>query len=362
MYHNLAHPLVEDAQAEWYIRCGERSHLATLITNKIGSMEYRNLGSTGLKVSRICLGAMTFGSTEWRPWVLPEPAGRPIIKKAIDHGITFFDTADMYSVGKSEEILGRALKDYIRRDQAVIATKVFFRMGPGREDQGLSRKHIMDAIDGSLRRLGTEYVDLYQIHRWDKHTPIEETMEALHEIVQAGKARFIGASSMYAYQFAKAQHIAEIRGWTKFVSMQNHYNLVYREEEREMIPMCIDEGVGIIPWSPLARGFLSGTRIRGSTAESPRAQTDEHAKGMYYQEADYQVADRAAELARKRGIKVPQVALAWLFHKQFVTAPIIGTTKLEHLDDAVNALEIRLEKEEMEYLEAGYVPHKVLGH
>ncbi len=325
-------------------------------------MEYINLGSTGVQVSRICLGAMTFGTPEWRPWVLTEEASRPLIKRAVDQGITFFDTANMYSVGKSEEVLGRALKEYLPRDRAVIATKVFFRMGPGPNDQGLSRKHIMQAIDASLRRLGTEYVDLYQIHRWDKRTPIEETMEALHDVVKAGKARYIGASSMFAYQLATAQHTAELNGWTKFVSMQNHYNLVYREEEREMIPYCRQEGIGIIPWSPLARGFLSGSRSRNHAGETPRAASDEYASEMYFQEADFAVLDRVLELAKTRNVSPSQIALSWLLHKDGVTSPIVGVTKQAHLDEAVSAVGLRLSATELEALESAYVPHRTLGH
>jgi aryl-alcohol dehydrogenase (NADP+) len=325
-------------------------------------MDQINLGRTGLQVSRICLGAMTFGTPSWRPWVLTEEASRPLIKRALEHGITFFDTADMYSTGASEEVLGRALRDFAKRDQVVIATKVFFRMGPGPNDQGLSRKHIMDAIDASLRRLGTDHVDLYQIHRWDKRTPIEETMEALHDVVKAGKARYLGASSMFAYQFATAQHVAERNGWTTFVSMQNHYNLVYREEEREMIPFCRQQGVGIIPWSPLARGFLSGSRTREKTPTTTRSTSDEYASQLYYQDEDFTVVDRVAEIARARGCSMSQVALAWLFHQGGVTAPILGVTKQAHLDEAVNALSITLSADERLHLESAYVPHRTLGH
>jgi aryl-alcohol dehydrogenase (NADP+) len=325
-------------------------------------MDQINLGRTGLQVSRICLGAMTFGTPAWRPWVLTEEASRPLIKRALEHGVTFFDTADMYSVGASEEVLGRALRDFTKRDQVVIATKVFFRMGPGPNDQGLSRKHIMDAIDASLRRLGTDHVDLYQIHRWDKRTPIEETMEALHDVVKAGKARYIGASSMFAHQFATAQHVAAENGWTRFVSMQNHYNLVYREEEREMIPFCRQEGVGIIPWSPLARGFLSGSRNRERTPTTERSASDEYAAQLYYQDADFTVVERVAEIAKKRGCSMSQVALAWLLHQPGVTAPILGVTKQAHLDEAVGALSIALSADERLHLESAYVPHRTLGH
>ena len=326
------------------------------------TMDYINLGKTGLQVSRICLGAMTFGTPAWRPWVLTEEASRPLIKRAVEHGINFFDTANMYSAGASEEVLGRALKEYIKRDQAVIATKVFFRMGTGPNDQGLSRKHIMAAIDASLQRLGTDYVDLYQIHRWDKHTPIEETMEALHDVVRAGKARYIGASSMFAYQFAAAQHAAGDHGWTKFVSMQNHYNLIYREEEREMIPYCSEQGIGIIPWSPLARGFLSGNRTRNQAGPTTRSTSDEYATEMYFQEADFVIVDRVVALAQKRGVTPSQIALAWLLHKDGVSAPIIGVTKREHLDQAVGAAALPLTSDEQLHLESAYVPHKTLGH
>ncbi len=325
-------------------------------------MDYVNLGRTGLRVSRICLGAMTFGSPEWRPWVLTEDDSRPFVRRALDHGINFFDTANVYSIGESERVLGRALRDFAQRDQVVIATKVFFRMGPSPNDQGLSRKHIFDAIDASLKRLGTDYVDLYQIHRWDRHTPIEETMEALHDVVRAGKARYLGASSMFAYQFATAQHAAERNGWTKFVSMQNHYNLVYREEEREVIPYCVEQGVGVIPWSPLARGFLSGSRQRGVAGATTRAGADEYADKMYFQEADFQVVDRVRELAAERGCTMSQIALSWLLHQPGVTAPIIGVTKMPHLDEAVGAVALGLSADERVRLESAYVPHAVLGH
>ena len=331
-------------------------------------MDYVNLGRTGLRVSRLCLGAMTFGSLEWRPWVLTEEASRPFIRRALDAGINFFDTADMYSRGVSEEILGRALGDLTPRDQVVIATKAFFPMGDGPNDRGLSRKHLFDAIDASLRRLGTDYVDLYQIHRFDPHTPIEETLEALHDIVRAGKARYLGASSMYAWQFAEMLHVAERRGWTRFVAMQNHYNLVYREEEREMLPLCRAAGIGVIPWSPLARGFLAGNRKRPEDAggtkggDTLRAQTDEYAQGLYYAESDFRVVERVVEIARRRGVTPAQVALAWVLRQPGVTAPIFGTTKLAHLDDALAALALTLDDDECRELEEPYVPHPVLGH
>ncbi len=325
-------------------------------------MEFVNLGRSGLKVSRLCLGMMSYGSPRWRAWVLPEEDSRPFIVRALEAGINFLDTADMYSLGASEEILGHALKDAARRDEVVVATKVFHPMGSNPNQGGLSRKHIMDAIDASLRRLQLDYVDLYQIHRFDPETPLEETLEALHDVVKAGKARYIGASSMYAWQFAKSLLLADRHGWTRFVSMQNHYNLVYREEEREMIPLCLQEGIGLIPWSPLARGFLAGNRSRGGGGETTRARVDDFAAQMYFQEADFQVAERAAELARQRGVSPAQIALAWILHKPGVTAPIIGATKPYQLEEALAALEIRLSADEIELLEAAYVPHRVLGH
>ena len=325
-------------------------------------MQYTRLGSTGLTVSRICLGTMTYGTPEWRPWVLDEDASRPFIQRALELGVTFFDTADMYSRGRSEEVLGRALRDFARRDDVVIATKVFFPMGPGPNERGLSRRHILHAIDESLRRLGTDYVDLYQIHRWDPDTPIEETLEALHDVVKSGKARYVGASSMYAWQFAKALFTADRHGWTRFVSMQDHYNLIYREEEREMLPLCRDQGAGVIPWSPLARGFLAGNRAREQWGETIRAQTDDFAHDMYYQESDFAVADRAAALAQARGVTPAQIALAWLLHQPGVTAPIIGASKMFQLEESVAALEIQLSAEEIASLEEPYQPHPVLGH
>jgi aryl-alcohol dehydrogenase (NADP+) len=324
-------------------------------------MDYVRFGSTGLRVSRICLGAMSYGEPAWRPWVLPEEASRPFIKRALERGITFFDTADMYSRGRSEEVLGRALRDFATRDQVVIATKAFYPMSDDPNDRGLSRKHLMAAIDGSLRRLGTDYVDLYQIHRWDFDTPIEETLHALHDIVRAGKARYIGASSMMSWQFAKALYLADRHGWTRFVSMQNHYNLIYREEEREMIPLCLEEGIAVIPWSPLARGFLAGNRKRGARTATPREQHDAYAHGLYYSDADYDVADRVSEVARQRGVAPAQLALAWLLQKPGVTAPIVGATKLQHLDQAIDALTISLTADEIRLLEEPYAPHPVLG-
>ena len=325
-------------------------------------MQYVALGSTGLRVSRICLGVMTYGDPAWRDWVLPEEQGRPFIKRALERGINFFDTADMYSLGVSEEILGRALKDFASRDQVVIATKVFYPMGDGPNDGGLSRKHIFDAIDASLRRLGLDHVDLYQIHRWDPNTPIEETLQALHDIVRAGKVRYIGASSMYAWQFAKTLYLADRHRWTRFVTLQNHYNLVYREEEREMLPLCRTEGIGVIPWSPLARGFLAGNRSRQHHGETRRAKSDEFAQKMYYADADFAVVDRVVEVAKARGVSPAQVALAWILRQPGVTAPIIGASKMEHLDQAIAAIDIELSDEECQRLEEPYTPHPILGH
>ena len=325
-------------------------------------MIYTQLGSTGLKVSRICLGTMTFGTPDWRDWVLSEEQGRPFIQRALEHGINFFDTADMYSQGLSEEMLGRALKDFAQRDQVVIATKVFYPMGDGPNDRGLSRKHVMDAIDASLRRLGVDYVDLYQIHRWDPDTPIDETLEALDDIVRAGKARYLGASSMSAWQFAKALYLADACGWSRFVTMQNHYNLVYREEEREMLQLCEDEGIGVIPWSPLARGFLAGNRRRDGWGDTQRARTDEFAHKLYFADSDFAIVDRAVEIAERRDVTPAQVAIAWLLRQPTVTAPIIGASKMDHLNQAVAALDLELSDEECGYLEDPYVPHPVLGH
>jgi aryl-alcohol dehydrogenase (NADP+) len=324
-------------------------------------MQYVRLGKSGLEVSRIALGTMSFGSPEWRPWILDEAASRPFIVRAFELGINFFDTADMYSRGLSEEILGRVLRDLTARDRVVVATKAFYPIAEGPNTRGLSRKRLFDAIDGSLRRLGMDYVDLYQIHRFDPHTPIEETLGALDDIVRAGKARYLGASSMAAWQFAKMLYAADRRGWTRFVSMQNHYNLVYREEEREMVPLCLDEGVGVIPWSPLARGFLAGTRRRGDPGDTLRAKTDDFARRLYYSDADFDVADRVAELAARRGVKPAQIALAWLVAQPGVTAPIVGASQLAHIDDAADALGISLSPEERAFIEEPYEPHPVLG-
>jgi aryl-alcohol dehydrogenase (NADP+) len=325
-------------------------------------MDFINLGNTGLKVSRICLGMMTYGSTEWRRWVLSEEEGRPFIQRALEAGINFFDTADAYSLGRSEEILGKAMRDFARRDEVVIATKVYFPMGPSPNQRGLSRVHIFNAIDASLRRLDMDYVDLYQIHRWDPETPIEETLEALHDVVKSGKVRYIGASSMYAWQFARCLYLADRHGWTRFVTMQNHYNLVYREEEREMIPLCLEEKIGLLPWSPLARGFLAGNRLQGEWGATTRAKTDDFAQSMYFQEADFAVVERTTEIARRRGVSSAQIALAWLLHQPGVTAPIIGASKMNHLEEAIAALEIDLSEEEITALEELYQPHRVLGH
>ena len=325
-------------------------------------MKFTNLGNTGAKVSRLCLGCMTYGSSSWRPWILDEDASRPFIKRAIEAGINFFDTADMYSLGASEEVTGRALRDFANRDEIVIATKVFFPMGPGPNLGGLSRKHILNAIDASLRRLGVDYVDLYQIHRVDPATPIEETLEAMHDVVKSGKARYIGASSMFAWQFAKMLNTSEAHGWTRFVTMQPHYNLVYREEEREMLPLCIDEGIGVIPWSPLARGFLAGNRTRDKQGETSRSQSDEYAHQMYYADSDFTIVERVVELAKRRGVAPAQIALAWVLNRPGITAPIIGASKIEQLEQSIAAVEIELDADEMTYLEEPYVPHRVLGH
>ncbi|MFI7133538.1 aldo/keto reductase [Nonomuraea sp. NPDC050153] len=325
-------------------------------------MRYVKLGSSGLRVSRICLGMMTYGDPGSREWMLREDAAEPIVRRAVEAGVTFFDTADMYSDGVSEEITGRLLgKLFARRDDYVLATKVYFPTGPGPNDRGLSRKHVLSAIDASLTRLGTDYVDLYQIHRWDDETPIEETMEALHDVVRAGKARYIGASSMYAWQFAKAQHTAQAAGWTRFVSMQNHYNLVYREEEREMIPLCLDQGVGAIPWSPLARGLLTGSRHRDGRRRTVRSGSDPLADSMY-EDADFDVVDVLRAVAGERGLPPAQLALAWLLGRPAVSAPIVGASKVGHLDDAIAAVEVSLSEEEAARLEAPYRPHRIIGH
>ncbi len=324
-------------------------------------MEYIRFGATGLKVSRICLGCMSYGqrNDRWQ-WALDEEQSRPFIRRALELGINFFDTADVYTGGKSEEVVGRALRDFGARDELVIATKVHGVMGPGPNDRGLSRKHILSSIDASLKRLGTDYVDLYQIHRWDPETPIEETVEALHDVVRMGKARYVGASSMYAWQFAKALYTADLHGWTRFVSMQPHYNLVYREEEREMLPLCQDQKIAVIPWSPLARGLLTGKRVRDG-GETERARTDGFAKRLYTRDEDFAIAGRVSEVAQARGIPDAQVALAWMRSKPVITAPIIGATKPQHLEDAVAAVSVKLSEEEIRLLEDLYIPHPVLG-
>ena len=321
-------------------------------------MQYVKLGRTGLDVSRVCLGCMSYGipGRGNHEWSLDEEASRPFIRKALDSGINFFDTANVYSDGTSEEIVGKALADMARRDEIVLATKLHGRMHEGPNGQGLSRKSILAEIDHSLRRLGTDYVDLYQIHRWDRSVPIEETMEALHDVVKAGKARYIGASSMWAWQFSKAQHVAERNGWTRFVTMQNHYNLLYREEEREMMPLCADQGVGVIPWSPLARGRLT----RSWDATTARSETDAFGK-MLYRPEDRTIVERVAEVAEARGVSNAQVALAWMLSKKYVAAPIVGATKTAHLDDAVAAVEVKLSDEEIKRLEEPYQPHSVVG-
>jgi 1-deoxyxylulose-5-phosphate synthase len=325
-------------------------------------MNYTNLGTSGLRVSRVCLGMMGFGNGSDRPWVVDEDAAEPIVRAAVEGGVTFFDTADAYSGGASEVATGRLVPKYLTRDEAVIATKVFMPVGAGENGGGLGRKHILAGIDASLKNLKMDYVDLYQIHRWDPRTPIEETMEALHDVVRAGKARYIGASSMFSWQFAKAQYTAEAHGWTKFVSMQNHYNLIYREEEREMIPLCLDQGVGCIPWSPLARGVLAGNRTRDGGRLTTRSSTDAFTDYLYDQPTDFDVVDAVLEVAAARDVAPAQVALAWLLAKPGVSAPIAGATKKKHLKDALAAEALELSEDEIAALEKPYVPHPVLGH
>jgi aryl-alcohol dehydrogenase-like predicted oxidoreductase len=325
-------------------------------------MHYVNLGNTGLRVSRVCLGMMSFGNDSDRPWVLDEDGAEPIVRAAVEGGITFFDTADAYSGGASEVATGRLLPKFLSRDEMVVATKVFMPVTPGENGGGLSRKHILSGIDASLARLDLDYVDLYQIHRWDPRTPIEETMEALHDVVRAGKARYIGASSMFAWQLAKAQHAADLHHWTRFSSMQPHYNLIYREEEREMIPLCIDQGLGVIPWSPLARGVLAGNRTRGGERHTTRSDTDAFTDYLYSQPTDFDVVDRVAEVAGERGVSPAQIALAWLLHRPGVTAPIVGATQPGHLVDALAAEALELGDDEIKRVEDPYVPHPVLGH
>ena len=325
-------------------------------------MEYINLGKTGLKVSRLCLGMMTYGDKSWRDWVLEPEEARPFVERALEAGINFFDTADMYSLGVSEQITGRLLGEMAARDQIVVATKVYFPMGSGPNQGGLSRKHILDAIDASLKRLQMDYVDLYQIHRFDPETPLEETLEALNDVVKAGKARYIGASSMYAWQFARALYLADLHGWTRFVSMQNHYNLVYREEEREMLPLCQAEGIGVIPWSPLARGFLAGNRQEPDAGPTARARSDNLAHEYYYNENDFAIVERARQLGARLGVSTAQIALAWLLHQPAVSAPIIGASKMRHLEEAIQAVEIQLTPDDLAFLEEPYQPRQIRGH
>jgi len=339
-------------------------------------MDYINLGQTGLKVSRICLGMMTYGTSQWRPWILDEADARPIVQRAVELGVNFFDTADMYSAGASEELTGKFLREFTRRDEVVLATKVRFPVDlafqggfAGSAPQppntyGLSRKHIFAAVEASLKRLGVDYIDLYQIHRWDYETPIEEIMEALHDLVKTGKVRYIGASSMWAWQFAKAQYTARSNGWVRFVSMQNHYNLIYREEEREMIPLCRDMGVALIPWSPLARGFLAGNRTPEdiTAGRTARAKTDEYARLLYYREDDFAVVNRLSELAERRGESNAKLGYAWLLHQPGLAAPIVGASKIAHIEEAAAATQVKLSPEEIQFLNEPYKPHPVLGH
>jgi len=325
-------------------------------------VQYVNLGNTGLRVSRVCLGMMSFGAHPERPWALPEADSEPIIRRAVEGGITFFDTADVYNGGESEVVTGRILPKLLSREELVIATKVHGETMPGENGRGLSRKHVMASIDASLQRLGMDYVDLYQIHRWDPATPIAETMEALHDVVKAGKARYIGASSMFAWQFAKAQAAAGRQLTARFVSMQNHYNLVYREEEREMIPQCIDQGVAVLPWSPLARGLLAGNRTREGERLTPRAGSDSFADSLYDPDVDFAVVDRVNAVAADRGVASAQVALAWVLGRPGVTAPIVGATKVGHVEDALAAEELELTAGEATRLEEPYIPHAVAGH
>jgi 1-deoxyxylulose-5-phosphate synthase len=325
-------------------------------------MDFVRLGNSGLKVSRLCLGCMSYGSSKAREWILDEEAALPFFQQAIEAGINFFDTADLYSQGMSEEVTGRALKKLeVRREQVVIATKIFYPTGTSLNERGTSKKHIRHAIDASLRRLGLDYVDLYQIHRYDRSTPMEETLEALTDLVRQGKVLYLGASSMAAWEFAKFLCVARANGFPRFISMQNHYNLVYREEEREMIPLCREENIGIIPWSPLARGFLAGNRPRSTEAETVRGKTDASAQRLYHQESDYQIVDRVTDLAKKRGISNAQIALAWMLHQPGITSPIIGATKSHHLEEAVKALQVQLTQEDVGYLEEPYQPHQVSG-
>jgi len=325
-------------------------------------VEYVRLGRTGLEVSRLALGCMSYGDPAWRPWILDEAAARPHFRRALDLGINFFDTADMYSKGRSEEVTGRLLAGMVGRHDYVLATKVFFPVEKGPNRSGLSRKHILAACEDSLRRLGTDFIDLYQVHRWDPETPFEETLSALDALVRAGKVRYLGASSMAAWQLAKALYTADRRGLARFVSMQNHYNLAYREEEREIIPLCLEEGLGLVPWSPLARGFLAGSRTRDGAKDTARARSDEYADRLYFRPEDFDVLEAAVAVAKERGVKPAQVALAWVLSRPGVAAPIVGATRLEHLDDAATAVDLRLTDEEVARLEAPYRPHPILGH
>ena len=338
--------------------------MSTATTPVSASLHTVRLGHTGMSVTPLCLGMMTYGSKSWREWVLEEDEARPIVRRAVEAGINFFDTADMYSLGESEVLTGKLLREFQpRREDLVIATKVFNAMSSSPNDRGLSRKHIMASIDASLKRLGVDYVDLYQIHRFDPNTSIEETCEALHDVVKAGKALYLGASSMYAWQFQKMLHVQATNGWSRFVTMQNHYNLVYREEEREMIPLCLDQKVGCIPWSPLARGFLTGSRKKGDgKSETTRARTDDFAHNLYYRDSDFTVVDRLIEIAGERNVKPAQVALAWMLSKPVVSAPIIGASKLYQLEDALTAVTLKLTADEIQRLEAPYEPHPILGH
>jgi len=326
-------------------------------------MDYVNLGPTGLKVSRLCLGAMTYGSKQWRPWVLEEEEARPFIRRALEFGINYFDTADMYSVGRSEEVLGRALKDFgLRRDRIIVATKVYHAMSDDPNDRGLSRKHIMHSIDNSLRRLDMDYVDLYQIHRYDYSTPVEETLTALNDVVRAGKALYVGASAMYGWQFMKMLGTSDRLGLARFVTMQNYYNVIYREEEREMLPLCRAEGIGVTPFSPLARGFVVGNRRKEDYGDTVRAKTDEFSRKQYYRPEDFAIVDRVSELARKRGLNNAQVALAWVLHQPGITSPIIGASKPGHLEDAIKALSVKLDEGEVKFLSELYKPRGILAN
>ncbi len=329
------------------------------VRGRVPRVDYVQLGRTGLRVSRICLGCMSYGTPQWRDWVLDEPASRPFFRRALESGVNFFDTANMYSLGVSEEVTGRALKELAPREELVIATKVYNPMRQDPNGRGLSRKHILEQIDASLKRLGTDYVDLYQIHRWDPHTPIEETLEVLSELVRSGRVRYLGASSMRSYQFAKALYTSQLHGWSRFVSMQNHYNLIYREEEREMIPLCQEEGIGLIPWSPLARGYL--TRRPDAQQETLRGKSDAYSQQLY-SSGDTEIIQAVCDIAERRGVRPAQVALAWMLAKPHITAPIIGATKMGHLEDALSALDLHLTEEEIAELERPYTPHPVRGH